>query len=72
MVTRMGFEPMNVALRGLCVEPLHQRAMMVASVRFELTITESESDALPLGYEAMHIYYNTLFINLKRFIDKII
>lgn len=27
MVTRMGFEPMNAALRGQCVEPLHQRVI---------------------------------------------
>ena len=27
LVTRMGFGPMYVALRGLCVKPLHQRAI---------------------------------------------
>lgn len=27
MVTRTGFEPVNVALRGQCVKPLHQRAI---------------------------------------------
>jgi hypothetical protein len=26
MVTRMGFEPMNAAVKGQCVKPLHQRA----------------------------------------------
>ncbi len=26
LVTCMGFEPMYVALRGLCVRPLHQQA----------------------------------------------
>lgn len=31
MVTRMGFEPMYVALRGLCVRPLHQRAIKAMS-----------------------------------------
>lgn len=29
MVTHMGFEPMNVALRGLCVRPLHQWAVHI-------------------------------------------
>ncbi len=27
MVTRTGFEPVNAALRGQCVKPLHQRAI---------------------------------------------
>lgn len=36
MVTCMGFEPMNAAVRGQCVKPLHQQAM-AAQVRFELT-----------------------------------
>ena len=26
MVTRTGFEPMNAAVKGQCVKPLHQRA----------------------------------------------
>ena len=28
MVTRMGFEPMNAAVKGRCVKPLHQRASL--------------------------------------------
>ena len=28
LVTRMGFEPMNVAVKGRCVKPLHQRASL--------------------------------------------
>ena len=31
---------------------------MAAPVRFELTMSESESDALPLGYGAIYISYN--------------
>ena len=27
LVTRMGFEPMNAAVKGQCVKPLHQRAI---------------------------------------------
>lgn len=34
MVTRMGFGPMNTALRGQRVEPLHQRAMSFSQVLF--------------------------------------
>ena len=26
MVTRTGFEPMNACVKGMCVQPLHQRA----------------------------------------------
>ena len=26
----MGFEPMNVTLRGLCVKPLHQRTITMS------------------------------------------
>ena len=26
LVTRTGFEPMNAAVKGQCVKPLHQRA----------------------------------------------
>ena len=26
LVTRTGFEPMNACVKGMCVEPLHQRA----------------------------------------------
>ena len=29
MVTRTGFEPVNAAVKGQCVKPLHQRAIMV-------------------------------------------
>ena len=29
-VTRTGFEPVNAALRGRCVKPLHQRAVIEA------------------------------------------
>ena len=29
MVTRMGFGPMNTALRGQRVKPLHQRAIRI-------------------------------------------
>ena len=27
MVTRTGFEPMNACVKGMCVQPLHQRAI---------------------------------------------
>ena len=27
LVTRTGFEPMNACVKGMCVEPLHQRAI---------------------------------------------
>ena len=27
MVTRTGFEPMNACVKGMCVKPLHQRAI---------------------------------------------
>lgn len=34
----MGFEPMNAAVKGRCVEPLHQQANKMAPlVRLELT-----------------------------------
>ncbi len=26
LVTRTGFEPMNACVKGMCVQPLHQRA----------------------------------------------
>ena len=29
MVTRTGFEPVNAAVKGRCVKPLHQRAIDV-------------------------------------------
>ena len=29
MVTRTGFEPVNAAVKGRCVKPLHQRATNV-------------------------------------------
>ena len=28
LVTRTGFEPMNACVKGMCVEPLHQRAII--------------------------------------------
>ncbi len=28
MVTRTGFEPVNAAVKGRCVKPLHQRAII--------------------------------------------
>lgn len=66
LVTRMGFEPMDVALRGLCVNRFTNEPL-AAPVRFELTLTESESDALPLGYGAKYksilsyfYYYDTI------------
>ena len=71
LVTRMGFGPMNTALRGRRVKPLHQRAILAASVRFELTIMESESVALPLGHEAIHSYYIIIINDFNNFIDKI-
>ena len=30
MVTSMGFEPMNPAVKGRCVQPLHQLAKIMA------------------------------------------
>ena len=27
LVTRTGFEPMNACVKGMCVKPLHQRAL---------------------------------------------
>ena len=36
MVTRTGFEPVNDAVKGRCVKPLHQRAMYVKSRRLLL------------------------------------
>ncbi len=27
LVTRTGFEPMNACVKGMCVQPLHQRAI---------------------------------------------
>ena len=29
MVTRTGFEPVYACVKGMCVKPLHQRALMV-------------------------------------------
>ena len=29
MVTRTGFEPMNACVKGMCVKPLHQRAICI-------------------------------------------
>ena len=34
LVTRKGFEPLYVALRGLCVRPLHQRAITNEQTNF--------------------------------------
>ena len=31
MVTRTGFEPVNAAVKGRCVKPLHQHAMIFES-----------------------------------------
>ena len=30
MVTRTGFEPVNAAVKGRCVKPLHQHAITMA------------------------------------------
>ena len=32
MVTRTGFEPMNACVKGMCVKPLHQRAIIYKMV----------------------------------------
>ena len=32
MVTRTGFEPMNACVKGMCVQPLHQRAIRMVQV----------------------------------------
>ena len=35
MVTSMGFEPMNAAVKGQCVKPLHQLAVMAPDTGLE-------------------------------------
>ena len=37
LVTRTGFEPMNACVKGMCVQPLHQRARMAPQVGLEPT-----------------------------------
>ena len=32
MVTRTGFEPMNACVKGMCVKPLHQRAIKMVGL----------------------------------------
>ena len=31
-MTRTGFEPMNACVKGMCVQPLHQRAIRMVQV----------------------------------------
>ena len=42
MVTRTGFEPVNAAVKGRCVKPLHQRAisLLILAQRFTENNTE--------------------------------
>lgn len=61
MVTCMGFEPINVALRGLCVNHFTNRPNLAAPIRFELMLTESESVALPLGDTPVLFIFALLF-----------
>ena len=35
MVTRTGFEPVNAAVKGRCVKPLHQLAIMAPQLGLE-------------------------------------
>ena len=74
MVTRTGFEPMNACVKGMCVEPLHQRAKeMVGLNRLELSTSRlSGVRSNQLSYRPMHtlffddyfiIYYFFLFSN---------
>ena len=32
LVTRTGFEPVNACVKGMCVEPLHQRAIKMVDL----------------------------------------
>ena len=40
MVTRTGFEPVNAAVKGRCVKPLHQRATVLLYISTELEFVQ--------------------------------
>lgn len=67
MVTCMGLEPINVALRGLCVNHFTNRPNLAAPIRFELMLTESESVALPLGDTPMFVRFSLFLVGIDGF-----
>ena len=65
MVTRTRFELVNVALRGRCVKPLHQRAILlvVALTGFEPVHVGVRVRCLTTWLQGNLLYnYNTFFI----------
>ena len=65
MVTRTGFEPMNACVKGMCVQPLHQRAKMV-----DLNGLEPSTSRLS-GVRSNQLSYRSITIDLFIITNKI-
>ena len=68
MVTRMGFEPMNACVKGMCVEPLHQRAIIYKMVG--LNGLEPSTSRLS-GVRSNHLSYKSNLITCYAIITNI-
>ena len=72
MVTRTGFEPVNAAVKGRCVKPLHQHAMIFESFYSLANLTgHVNKNRLFLAKNRRHLKdKRTLKINAAGKIDK--
>ena len=63
-MTRTGFEPMNACVKGMCVEPLHQRAKTNKMVG--LNGLEPSTSRLS-GVRSNHLSYKPILHLLKHY-----
>ena len=61
MVTRTGFEPVNDAVKGRCVKPLHQRAIYNQEVNLDVLVHYSKAQ----GQCQYNIYQKTHYFDTK-------